>query len=143
MAGYFLPSEVVTDAVTIERYYREHYGKRSTFIPYGADTGKLSTYAVLEQLGLEPGRYFLYVSRMEPENHPLEVREAFEQVSTPMKLALIGDAPYAEDYIRRVRQTADPRVVMPALSTAPAMASWARTASLTSMPPKWAARTRR
>ena len=25
-------------------------------------------------LGLEPGRYFLYVSRMEPENHPLEVR---------------------------------------------------------------------
>ena len=32
---------------------------------------------------------------MEPENHPLEVREAFESVRTDMKLALIGDAPYA------------------------------------------------
>ena len=67
-----------------------------------------------ESLGLEPGRYFLYVSRMEPENHPLEVREAFEARRTPIcKLALIGDAPYAHEYIRRVRDTNDPRVVMP------------------------------
>ena len=30
-----------------------------------------------------------------------------------MKLALIGDAPYAHEYIRQVRDTRDPRVVMP------------------------------
>jgi len=53
------------------------------------------------------------VSRMEPENHPLEVRQAFERVTTPLKLALVGDAPYSRDYIRRVRDTRDPRVVMP------------------------------
>jgi glycosyltransferase involved in cell wall biosynthesis len=34
-------------------------------------------------------------------------------VKTGLKLALIGDAPYAADYIRRVRDTKDPRVVMP------------------------------
>jgi len=68
---------------------------------------------VLPKLGLEPGGYFLYVSRMEPENHPLEVREAFEQLVTPLKLALVGDAPYAAEYIRRVRDTRDPRVVIP------------------------------
>jgi glycosyltransferase involved in cell wall biosynthesis len=50
---------------------------------------------------------------MEPENHPLEVRQAFEQVDTPMRLALIGDAPYAQEYIASVRATQDPRVVMP------------------------------
>ena len=50
---------------------------------------------------------------MEPENHALEVREAFEKVSTPLKLALIGDAPYAQEYIRRVRETSDPRIVIP------------------------------
>ena len=33
--------------------------------------------------------------------------------ATPLKLALIGDAPYAGDYIRRVRDTRDPRIVMP------------------------------
>ena len=109
----FFPNVVVTDAETIRRYYRERYGKDSVFIPYGAELGKVPTAAILEQLGLAPQQYFLYVSRMEPENRALEVRQAFEQVDTPMRLALVGDAPYAQDYIRQVRDTADPRIVIP------------------------------
>ena len=109
----FCPKVMVTDARKIAEYYLARYGKRSEFIPYGAETGKLETASVLEQLGLERGRYFLYVSRMEPENNALAVREAFEKLTTPMKLALIGDAPYAEEYIQRVRQTTDPRVLLP------------------------------
>jgi glycosyltransferase involved in cell wall biosynthesis len=109
----FCPTVVVTDAETIAQYYRERYGKQSTFIPYGAEIGKAAATGALEKLALTADKYFLYVSRMEPENHPLEVRQAFEQVETPMKLALIGDAPYAQEYIRRVRDTQDPRIVMP------------------------------
>ncbi|MGB9455995.1 MAG: DUF1972 domain-containing protein [Bryobacteraceae bacterium] len=109
----FCPTEVITDARTIQDYYRTRYGKVSTFIPYGAELGKVEGTATLARLGLEPGRYFLYVSRMEPENHPLEVRQAFERVVTPVKLALIGDAPYAQDYIAQVRDTHDVRVVIP------------------------------
>jgi glycosyltransferase involved in cell wall biosynthesis len=109
----FCPTAVVTDALAIQQYYHERYNKDSVFIPYGAETGKAAGTEVLERLGLEPERYILYVSRMEPENRALEVREAFEQVATPMKLALIGDAPYASEYIRRVRDTRDPRIVMP------------------------------
>jgi glycosyltransferase involved in cell wall biosynthesis len=109
----FCPTVVVTDALTIQNYYMSRYGKQSVFIPYGAEVGKVSGRAVLAKLGLEAGRYFLYVSRMEPENQPLEVRQAFEKVGTPMKLALIGDAPYAQEYIRRVRDTRDARIVIP------------------------------
>jgi glycosyltransferase involved in cell wall biosynthesis len=109
----FCPTVVVTDARTIQDYYREEYGKSSTFIPYGAETGKVPGQETLARLGLEADRYFLYVSRMEPENRPLEVREAFEKVNTPLKLALVGDAPYAHEYIRRVRDTRDPRIVIP------------------------------
>lgn len=109
----FLPHEVVTDARAIQDYYRQRYGKRTTLIPYGAETGKVQSTAALAVLGLEPGRYFLYVSRMEPENQALEVRRAFEQVRTDMKLALVGDAPYARDYIRQVRDTQDPRILIP------------------------------
>jgi glycosyltransferase involved in cell wall biosynthesis len=109
----FCPSVVITDARTIEDYYRERWGKANVFIPYGAEVGKVEGTAALQRLGLEPRRYLLYVSRMEPENNPLEVREAFEGVATDMKLALVGDAPYAQEYIRRVRDTKDPRVVMP------------------------------
>jgi glycosyltransferase involved in cell wall biosynthesis len=109
----FCPTLIIADARTIQDYYRKRYGKPSVFIPYGAPTGKVSSTAALDKLGLQSGRYFLYVTRMEPENHPLEVRQAFETIVTEMKLALIGDAPYAHDYIRRVRDTTDPRVLMP------------------------------
>ena len=108
-----MPNAVVTDAQSIATYYREKYGRSSEMIPYGAEVGAVETSAVLDRLGLERRRYFLYVSRMEPENNALLVREAFEQLRTPFKLALIGDAPYAADYIGRVRATSDPRIVIP------------------------------
>jgi glycosyltransferase involved in cell wall biosynthesis len=109
----FCPSVIVTDARKIAEYYLARYGKHSEFIPYGAEVGKLATSGILDQLSLERGRYLLYVSRMEPENNALLVREAFEKIATPMNLALIGDAPYAQGYIQRVRDTTDPRVLIP------------------------------
>jgi len=109
----WMPTVVVSDAVRISEYYRERYGRVSEMIPYGAELGPVATADVLPTLGLEARRYFLYVSRMEPENNAVLVRECFERVETPFKLALIGDAPYAADYIRQVRQTSDPRVVIP------------------------------
>lgn len=109
----FCPDEIVTDAESIRDYYQQRYGRSSWFIPYGAPTGPVDAGNTLPELQLERRRYFLYVSRFEPENNPLMVRRAFEQVDTPFRLALIGDAPYAEDYIRTVRNTSDPRIVIP------------------------------
>ncbi len=107
------PNAVVTDARAITDYYWRRYRKFSTFIPYGAETGKVASTGTLESLGLEAGRYFLYVSRMEPENNALMVRESFEVLRTTHRLALVGDAPYAEEYLRKVRDTRDPRVLLP------------------------------
>lgn len=112
LATWF-PNAVITDAVTIQEYYLRHYRKHTTFIPYGADAEVATTDGELERLGLAKYRYFLYVSRLEPENHALQVRQAFEKVPTDLKLALIGDAPYASEYITQVRDTRDPRLVMP------------------------------
>jgi glycosyltransferase involved in cell wall biosynthesis len=109
----WMPNIVVTDAACIADYYRTRYHKSSEMIPYGAEVGAVETDEILQRLGLERRGYFLYVSRMEPENNAVLVREAFEQVKTSFKLALIGDAPYAADYIRQVRATQDPRVVIP------------------------------
>ena len=106
-------SAIVSDAQRIREYYLQHHGKESTFIPYGAEVGRIERTDLLHALGLEPGKYVLYVSRMEPENNALMVREAFEKVATDFKLALVGDAPYAADYIRQVKNTRDPRIVIP------------------------------
>jgi len=109
----FCPNVVVTDARKIAEYYLDRYRKTSEFIPYGAEVGPLESDQAPVRLGLERRGYFLYVSRMEPENNALLVRQEFERVATSRKLALIGDAPYAQEYIERVRDTTDPRVLMP------------------------------
>ncbi|MEQ1883631.1 MAG: DUF1972 domain-containing protein [Bryobacteraceae bacterium] len=109
----WMPTKIVTDAQAIADYYRDEYHTDSVMIPYGAELGPVPTDNVLHTLGLEHQKYFLYVSRMEPENNGLLVRESFEKVSTNCRLALIGDAPYAADYIRKVRDTKDARIVIP------------------------------
>jgi glycosyltransferase involved in cell wall biosynthesis len=109
----WMPNAVVTDAQSIARYYREMYHRESVMIPYGAELGPVETEDVLRKLGLERKKYFLYVSRMEPENNGLLVRQCFERVSTDLKIALVGYAPYAAAYISQVRDTRDPRVVIP------------------------------
>jgi glycosyltransferase involved in cell wall biosynthesis len=106
-------SAIVSDAERIQEYYLQQYGKHSTFISYGAEVGRIERTELVRALGLEPGKYVLYVSRMEPENNALMVREAFEKVRTDFKLVLVGDAPYAADYIRQVKETRDQRVVIP------------------------------
>ncbi len=108
-----LPTEVITDAAVIERYYRERYGKATHLIAYGADFRKAETTETLERLGLEPGEYFLYVSRMEPENNALLVVEEFVKTASPKKLVMVGDAPYAADYIAGVKAAGDSRVLFP------------------------------
>jgi glycosyltransferase involved in cell wall biosynthesis len=107
----FLPTAIVTDARTIQNYYRERFGKASSFIPYGASSPETTGTAEIEKLGLQPRGYALYVSRLEPENNALLVVRAFEKARTGAQLAVVGDAPYARDYIAEVRSTRDPRIV--------------------------------
>jgi len=107
----FLPSAIITDARTIETYYRERYGKDSTFIPYGAVTRAEPGTEALGRFGLQPKGYMLYVSRLEPENNADLVIRAFERVASNRKLVIVGDAPYAGEYIHRLKATTDPRVI--------------------------------
>ncbi|HLD20190.1 MAG TPA: DUF1972 domain-containing protein [Patescibacteria group bacterium] len=104
------PNTIVTDAQAIYDYYKQRYGKNSVMIPYGAEVKRKSNLKVLKKYGLTAGRYFLYVSRFEPENNALEVREAFEDVHTNMPLVMVGDAPYAQEYVKSVRDTNDERI---------------------------------
>jgi len=105
------PHAVVTDAQVIYNYYKRTFHVESYLIPYGAPTQRLETTEALEAFGLQPRRYILYVSRFEPENNPDKVVRAFEQVRTDMQLVMVGDSPYAPEFVRQVKATRDPRIV--------------------------------
>jgi glycosyltransferase involved in cell wall biosynthesis len=108
-----MPNALVTDAEVIHRYYRRCYRAPSTMIAYGGDLEPPATTRQLEELGLDPDGYVLYVSRFEPENNPDRVLEAWRRVSGKRKLVMVGGAPYALELAQRIRDLADDRVVLP------------------------------
>lgn len=107
------PDVLVTDAEVIAEHYRTRYQADSETIAYGVDPRPEPPGEALAALGLEPRRYFLYVSRFEPENNPHRVVEAYGQVGGDLPLVMVGGAPYAGKYIRSFTADADPRVLFP------------------------------
>lgn len=106
---------VVADAGVIQTYYRERLRTETTMIPYGAPVDRLSHgNEWLSRFGLRPRGYFLYVSRLEPENNADLVIEAYRSVKSEMPLVIVGDSPYATSFKEHVKQLAslDPRVIL-------------------------------
>ncbi|MCD6116177.1 DUF1972 domain-containing protein [bacterium] len=107
----FVPDFIVTDAKEVCSYYKRKFNKSSLLIPYGAHIGRESSTEALDRFGVMPGKYLLYVSRLEPENNAHVVVEAFEKVNTDYKLIIVGDAPYSTEYIKRLKSTKDKRII--------------------------------
>lgn len=102
---------IVADAEVIAAYYRERFGVRPVSIAYGARVERQKAGEVLARFGLKPHEYLLYVSRFEPENNALGVVQAYRRSGVTLPLVMVGDAPYAKEYIQAVHQAAGPGVI--------------------------------
>jgi glycosyltransferase involved in cell wall biosynthesis len=109
--------QAITDSHAVAEIFERRYGQRIGVVPYGVEDPGHDGTETLERLGLEPRKYVLFVGRLEPENNPHLLVEAFSRIPAAqdrdMKLAIVGGAPYAGEYIRQVWRSADPRVVFP------------------------------
>ncbi len=104
-------TQIVSDADVIKQYYLDSFGVESKVIRYGANAPVIAPGPVHEMFNLIPGEYFLYVSRLEPENNALGVIEAFVASGIDRQLVIVGDAPYADEYKAKLRSAANERVI--------------------------------
>src|SRR5207302_2768778 len=96
----------------IQDYYLAQHRAVSTMIAYGAEVERKVDPSV-RRWRVEPNRYVRYVSRLKAETNAHVVIEAFKRVRTAHKLLVVGDAPYAHDYIKDLKNRArgDKRIV--------------------------------
>ncbi len=103
-------SHLICDSRALQPYFLEKYGRKTTFISYGANLFESKKPSIVEQYGLKPGEYFLVVARVEPENNADLIVRAFAQVKTEKQLAIVGGVNYESRYVQALQQNADPRV---------------------------------
>ena len=109
-----VPHVVVADSHVIQDYYKRKFGRDTAYVAYGSDIVERGTkQELLSQFDVEPERYFLFVSRLEPENNAHLVVKAFEGVQTDMRLLIVGTAPFADAYIEELHSTTDDRISFP------------------------------
>ncbi len=102
---------IIADAQVIQSRYHELFGIQTLFIPYGANIRRHEGSDVLQRFKLESRRYVLFVGRLVPENCAHTLIEAFARVETDMKLVIVGDAPYSDEYKASLKARAGHRVI--------------------------------
>jgi glycosyltransferase involved in cell wall biosynthesis len=109
-----LADVVIADAKVIQDRYKRDYRCEAVLIPYGANV-RLEEEGIetLRKFGLEPRKYVLFVGRMVPENRADLLIEAFQAVprASGIKVAIVGDAPYSDEYKKALVAMSDDRVV--------------------------------
>lgn len=100
---------LIADAQGIADYYREAFAAPTTLLTYGAPQIQPGADR-LADLGLQPRGFHLVVARFEPENHVDLVVEGYAASESAKPLVVVGSAPYADAYTRRVHSLADGRV---------------------------------
>lgn len=101
----YLCGDLISDSHAIRSYYKKVFSRDTEFVPYGAPQmpgfSPERKAEILHRYGLEDGRYFLQITRLEPDNLPLQTAEAFKSTGLEregFKLLIVGfqhDTPYA------------------------------------------------
>ncbi len=108
-----LPNAYLTDSHVVQDYYQNRFGHKPPYIPYGSEIELTKPAETLARFGLEAQKYILFVGRLVPENCAHHLVEAFSNLNTDLKCVIVGDAPYAEDYIASLKALAkdNPQII--------------------------------
>jgi glycosyltransferase involved in cell wall biosynthesis len=108
-------NRIIADAEAIESSLTRRHGKLQacTVIPYGCEV--IDTPPPVEPLSewdLVPDSYYLVVCRLEPENHVLEILQAFQRAHSNKQLIVLGNHFTRTSYVAQLGAVQDPRIRM-------------------------------
>lgn len=107
--------EVIVLSRNVQQYFRDTYGRETTFIPNAIDKPeRRRAELITEKYGLEEDGYFLYLARIVPEKGVHYLIEAFREMDTDKKLVIAGGNSQAVEYMDMVHAMAaeDERIIM-------------------------------
>jgi glycosyltransferase involved in cell wall biosynthesis len=100
-AGFALytPKLTTVDSRSVQYWYHQNYSKPPIYVPYGANIDLTEPdEKYLRKMGLEKGKYVLFVGRLVREKGVHHLVKAFGKIKTDFKLVIVGSDPYNREY---------------------------------------------
>jgi glycosyltransferase involved in cell wall biosynthesis len=110
-AAVQFPHTTMVVSRTLKSHFREHHWASTEYVPNGAPLREIRA-GLLDEWGIEPGRYVLFLGRFSPEKNCHLLVEAFERIPAEAKLVLAGGSNTEDSYSRELRQHASDRIVL-------------------------------
>ena len=105
-AAVRFPDATIVVSKTMQQYLQHRYHKETHYIPNGVNIPLLRSDEQLRPLGIEPGRYVLFVSKLSPEKGAHFLLDAFKQITTDYQLVIAGGSRHSDDYIASLKARA-------------------------------------
>jgi glycosyltransferase involved in cell wall biosynthesis len=110
-----LANRIVADAEAIQSSLVDRHGAipSCTVIPYGCEViGTPPPIDLLLEWNLTPDSYSLVVCRLEPENHVMEILEAYRRSDSKRQLIVVGNDSAETEYVHQLNEVKDSRIRM-------------------------------
>lgn len=113
--GERMTMRFASEVISVSRHgaveLKRAYGREPVLIRNGVPfIGPTESHAILEELGLESGRYVLHVGRAIPDKRQDDLINAFARAQLPgWRLVLVGNLSGDDEYSARIRQMAAER----------------------------------
>jgi glycosyltransferase involved in cell wall biosynthesis len=111
-AAVSLPNETIVVSRTLQQHYRAMQAAETSYIPNGGMLREWHKPQKILGWGLKPGRYILFLGRFSPEKNCHLLVEAYKKLSADVKLVMAGASSYCDEYMLRLRQRANDRIIM-------------------------------
>jgi glycosyltransferase involved in cell wall biosynthesis len=129
------PDRTIVVSESLSQKLSRDYGRDADFIPNGITLDAEEDPSILGELGLEPGKYVFFASRLVPEKGAHYLVEAHRRIGTELPLVIAGDSSFSSDYVRTLHagSTGD-GVVFPGYVYGPRLAALFKNAALFVLP---------
>lgn len=99
--------EIIVLSKSVQDYFMELYGRRTTFIPNGVEEAKqLPPDVIRTKWGLDKDDYILYLGRIVPEKGIHYLIEAYKELDTDKKLVIAGGSSDTDEYFNKIQDMA-------------------------------------
>jgi glycosyltransferase involved in cell wall biosynthesis len=108
-----LSDHYVVDNEFLAKQYQKKFKKAPVYIPYGANIPDSYEISILEKFNLKENSYLIFVGRFVLEKGIDFLIENFIKLDTKIKLVVVGGNALDLEYVGRLKDVSDDRIIFP------------------------------